>query len=109
MASWARLEDLAPQLYILVSKKRANKRSVIEALSVGAIADFLKLWDLLSGVQLQAGVMDKHVHLSSSGQYTAKSAYDALFQGAVSFGPWEQIWKSWAPAKLSLLPMACGS
>jgi len=26
---------------------------VIEALSVGAIADFLKLWDLLSGVQLQ--------------------------------------------------------
>ena len=50
------------------------------------------------------GVMDKHVwRLSSSGQYTAKSAYDALLQGAVSFGPWERIWKSWAPAKCRFL------
>lgn len=94
-----------------MSEKRASKRSAIEAptehqwiadiqgaLSVGAIADFLKLWGLLSGVQLQAGVMDKHLRLSSSGQYIAKSAYAALFQGAVSFGPWERIWKSRSPA-----------
>jgi len=50
------------------------------------------------------GVMDKHVwNLSSSGQYTAKSAYDAQFHGAVSFGPWERIWKSRAPAKCRFL------
>jgi hypothetical protein len=28
-----------------------------------------------------------------------KSANEPLFQGAVSFGPWERIWKPWAPRK----------
>ena len=36
---------------------------------------------------------------TASAEYTAKSAYDALFQGAVSFGPYERIWKTWAPPK----------
>ena len=31
--------------------------------------------------------------------YTAKSAYDALFEGAINFAPYERIWKSWAPPK----------
>ena len=38
----------------------------------------------------------------ASGQYTSKSAYEALFIGATSFGPWERIWKSWAPGKCQL-------
>ena len=43
---------------------------------------------------------DKHIwRLSASGLYTAKSAYDALFVGAISFAPYERIWKSWAPPK----------
>lgn len=28
-----------------------------------------------------------------------RSANEALFQGAVSFGPWELIWKPWTPRK----------
>lgn len=36
---------------------------------------------------------------SATGQYTNQSAYEALFIGATSFGPWKQIWKSWAPGK----------
>jgi len=30
---------------------------------------------------------------SSSGQYSAKSAYDGMFLGAVQFRPWERIWQ----------------
>ena len=49
---------------------------------------------------LQQDSPDQYIwRLSSSGQYTAKSAYDALFQGAISFAPYERIWKSWAPPK----------
>jgi hypothetical protein len=36
---------------------------------------------------------------SSSGQYSAKSAYEGFFIGSTLFGPFERIWKSWAPPK----------
>ena len=56
--------------------------------------------DLLEEVQLLSGVPDKHQwRFSASGQYSSKSAYEALFIGAVHFEPWELIWKSWAPKK----------
>jgi hypothetical protein len=61
--------------------------------------EYLVLWDVISEVNLQVGVQDKHIWLSSSGQYTARSAYDALFQGAISFRSYERIWKSWASPK----------
>jgi len=59
------IEDLAPHLFEFVPK-RANKRMVLEtltnhqcihdlqgALTEGAIADFLTLWDLIAELQLQ--------------------------------------------------------
>ena len=50
--------------------------------------------------QLQPEVEDRHIwRLSSNGQYSAKSAYDGFFLGSTLFGPWERIWKSWAPPK----------
>jgi hypothetical protein len=49
---------------------------------------------------LQADVKDKRIwQFSSSGQYTAKSAYESLFIGAIQFRPLERIWKTWTPAK----------
>jgi hypothetical protein len=64
------------------------------------IHEFLKLWDMVSTINLQQDMHDSHIwHMSSSGQYTAKSAYDALCQGSIRFDPWRRIWKSWAPGK----------
>jgi len=105
--------DLAPNLYALVPKRRASRRKVMDALvdenwvadiqgeiSLEALWEYLDLWDILTEVELQEGNSDKHIwRLSSSGVYTAKSAYDALFEGAISFAPYERIWKSWAPPK----------
>jgi hypothetical protein len=49
---------------------------------------------------ITGGGPDRHIwRLSSSGEYTAKSAYDALFEGALSFAPYERIWKSRVPPK----------
>jgi hypothetical protein len=62
--------------------------------------EYLAVWDLLQEVELQPDVPDKHIwRLSPTGVYSAGSAYDALFQGAVLFEPFERIWKSWAPPK----------
>jgi len=70
------------------------------AISLEALMGYLELWDIISAVVLQEGVPDRHIwRLSTTGQYTAKSAYDALFQGAICFEPYERIWKSWAPPK----------
>jgi hypothetical protein len=105
--------DLAPTLSALIPTRIANKRYVVEALNnwrwvsdmhgtvtVQIILELMSLCELLAEVSLQSGVPDKHIwRLSSSGTYSAKSAYNAMFQGSIPFGPWECIWKSWAPNK----------
>jgi hypothetical protein len=93
--------DLAPHLSAGVSKRRSKTRTVREALlnnvwildfsgglSVGVLTEFLQLWDTLQGVSLQPDNEDTHTwRLTSNGQYSTKSAYDALFLGGTRFGP----------------------
>lgn len=49
---------------------------------------------------LQPVEEDVHIwRFSPSGQYSAKSAYEHLFQGSILFRSWEQIWMTWAPGE----------
>jgi len=60
-----------------------------------ALFQYHDLWDILNGVELNEEIPDRHIwRFSSSGKYSAKSAYDMLFQGAIPFEPFERIWKS---------------
>ena len=107
------IKDLVPGLFALVPKRKSNRRTVLEALtddkwiedlhgdiSVEALMEYLYVWDLVQEVELQPETPDRHIwRISPTGVYTARSAYDALFQGAVLFEPFERIWKSWAPSK----------
>ena len=85
---------LAPSpISVIMARERRHSTSLLTW--SGRLAQ-----DLLEGVVLQEGIPDRHIwRLSASGEYTAKSAYDALFEGALSFAPYERIWKSWAPPK----------
>jgi len=70
------------------------------ALTVGVIVEYLHLWDLLNDLELQPEVEDSYVWpLHSGGQYSVKSVYEGFFVGSTHLGPWERIWKTWAPAK----------
>jgi hypothetical protein len=103
---------MLPHLFAALAP-RARKRSVFDAitgarwitdikgaLTLDLLVEYLALWDLLSEVTLHSEVEDTHVwQFSTTGQYTTKSAYEAFFVGATSFGPWERIWKTWAPGK----------
>lgn len=104
----------------MVPKRIANKRSVLEALDnqrwlldiLGIVTwtvaeEFHRLGEILSDILLQPGIEEKHfLKLTSSGTYSAKSAYKALFLGSTKFEPWERIWKSWVPRKCSFLWLA---
>jgi hypothetical protein len=108
-----RIADLAPRLLAVVGKRNIKKRTVAEAISshlwitdaraassIGALVEYLALWDIIMEFSLQPGVEDKHIwRLSPSGKYSAKSAYEHMFQGSIQFGPWERIWKTWSPGK----------
>jgi hypothetical protein len=107
------IADLAPRLFAAVPKRRVKRRTVRDALTtqvwisdiqgartVGVMVEFLQLCTLLMDFQLQPEVEDKHIwRLSSNGKYSAKSTYDGFFLGSTPFGPWERIWKTWAPPK----------
>jgi hypothetical protein len=70
------------------------------AILVRVIAEFLELCEVLEVVVLRPGVRDRHIwKFSASGDYTASSAYEALFHGSVQFEPAERVRKSWAPGK----------
>jgi hypothetical protein len=79
------------------------------------IGEYLALWDLISDFALHPGVDVAHAWklscLSTSGQYSAKSAYLGFFQGFISFGPWERIWKSWSSLarQMPVLHVACNA
>jgi hypothetical protein len=62
--------------------------------------EYLGLWDPLADRELNPDLEDSHIwKFSSSGKYSAKSAYEAMFVGAICFQPWGRIWKSWAPGQ----------
>jgi hypothetical protein len=86
------IKDLAPRVSALVSKRRANRCIVMDALNNGkwlediqgeisleALLEYLELWDTLAVVVLQEGIPDRHIwRLSLSGKYTAKLAYKRI-------------------------------
>jgi hypothetical protein len=108
-----RIADLTPWLFRTIPNQRANRRTVLDALSnhswisdiqgalsVGVISEYLLLWDLIDLVQLRPHVEDKHFfRLAANGKYSSKEAYRGFFIGSIEFEPFYIIWKTWAPLK----------
>jgi hypothetical protein len=110
---WPHGQSLDKLVIFLGQQAEPKKRTVSDALTylrwvadirgtltVAVSTEYLDLWDLLTEVVLQPDIEDYHIwQFAPTGQYSAKSAYEAMFIGAVQFNPWERIWKSWAPGK----------
>jgi hypothetical protein len=113
--NWVHGQSLAKLVRNLFGglSSRAKKRTMFDAttdlrwvgdirgaLTVTVWAGYLGVWDLTSLLVLQPEVEDSHIwRFSASGQYSSKSAYEAMFIGAIQFGAWERIWQIWAPGK----------
>ncbi|GJN41102.1 hypothetical protein PR202_gn00429 [Eleusine coracana subsp. coracana] len=108
-----RLEDVAPLIHSIVPKRIVGKQTVGEALTtmvwiqdihgvaiVEIIEEFMALCNVVTEFTLQPGTPDSHHwKLASTGRYSAKATYEALFQGSVLFEPCDRIWKTWSPPK----------
>jgi hypothetical protein len=67
---------------------------------VQVLVEYLHLWNMVDGVELQPDTADQHIwRLSGQGIYSSKSAYDAFFTGYIIFAPWRCVWKTWAPLR----------
>ncbi|WVZ90618.1 hypothetical protein U9M48_036903, partial [Paspalum notatum var. saurae] len=56
------------------------------------LVEYLQLWNMVDGVNLQPDTTDQHIwHLSSHGIYSSKSAYEAFLTRSITFGPW-RVW-----------------
>jgi hypothetical protein len=68
------------------------------------VAEYFRLWDLLSEVVLQPDVDDSHVwQVSPSGSYSAKSAYEGFFMVLYSSDQRKEFGRAghWANASFS--------
>lgn len=115
------LLQIAPALINRVPANIRRRRSVQAALTANGwvhdisgsltaqvLFEFLLVWDLLQEVQLYPNVEDQHRWLpSSSGLYSASSAYLRFHGGATTFEPATRIWKTWPPPALQVFHLAC--
>ncbi|WVZ88496.1 hypothetical protein U9M48_035013 [Paspalum notatum var. saurae] len=102
-----------PTLFKLIPKRAVKQRTVTQgvtdrkwildisgALSVQVLVEYLRLWNLIEGVELRPDVADQHHwRFASHGSYSSKSAYEAFFVGSITFAPWRRVWKTWAPLR----------
>jgi hypothetical protein len=107
------ISELAPLLHACVSKRRRKTRTVAEALQdnhwardiqgnlgIHEIGQYLRIWQAIEGTALSA-IPDSLIwRWTTDGNYTARSAYLASFQGSWHCPIWKHIWKTWAPPRV---------
>ena len=105
-------KGVAPLVFVASSRKNWKVREALQnnawilkintstVVSVEHIRQFFTLWELVNGVHLDAlseyTIVWKH---TTSGHYTAASAYKAQFLGFVLSPMDQMVWKTWAPPK----------
>jgi hypothetical protein len=102
-------KDLAPSLFRLAWRKNI---SVAQALNQGhwmsglrristteEVSQFVNLWHLLSQTRLTDRTDSIAWRFTSTGKYSAKSAYSVQFHGSFADHNWQSIWKAKAENK----------
>lgn len=88
-------------------------RSVSEIVSQLSNCIAKRRWKLRTGLQANSWTHNIHGHTTltmepdhllwkwtSSGVYSAKSCYQATFQGSLRSSSWKFIWRNWAPPRV---------
>jgi hypothetical protein len=85
-----------------VLANRTWVRDIQGGLSMEGLLQYLQLWDSIEQFAL---TQDDDWHSwkhEGNGAFSSKSTYRAFFYGAITFEPWQRLWKSWAPPKCKM-------
>jgi hypothetical protein len=106
-------KDIAPLIFEISKKKKSTVAQALHCnswiksikmdanLTVHHIHDYLRLWIRLQDVHLHVDRADSIVwSLTSNGQYSSASAYEAQFFGATLTNFNKMVWKAWATPKV---------
>lgn len=101
------IRDIAPCLYQIIPPSTRSSQTVREGLtnrrwvraitggpSWTALEEYLKLWDIMENIQLSDHPDRLVWQWTADGDYTAKSAYQMLHNGATTFLGHRLIWKT---------------
>jgi hypothetical protein len=97
-------QDIAPECFRLAWRKNHTvaaalpthrwMRGLRRIGSTEGIRQFVDLWTQLSQVRLTSGEDTIRWRFTANGSYSASSAYNVQFQGAIKDGLWRGIWKA---------------
>ena len=104
--------DIAPDIFHLCKRKNwtvlealtdnawVSQINLTPGISVDHLAQFTKLWAMTQDVALDQTTMDSiSWHSTSSGEYSASSAYLLQFVGSTHTLMDSLVWRAWAPPK----------
>jgi hypothetical protein len=109
------VKDIAPALLEFVSRRDIKETSVAAAMenrswirqitggiTVPAIMEYLRLWDILTTITLGEGEDKLIWRWTADGTYSSKLAYRALFTAANPVYGCPMIWGTWAPLRVKI-------
>jgi hypothetical protein len=107
------ISDIAPHLYACIPKRRRRIRTIADGLlshswahdihdtiGIPEIGEYLLLWRQLEPVELSNQADTLTWKWNDSGTYSAKSCYNAMFQGSTLCSAWKLTWRTWAPQRV---------
>uniref|UniRef100_A0A453AAK1 Reverse transcriptase zinc-binding domain-containing protein n=1 Tax=Aegilops tauschii subsp. strangulata TaxID=200361 RepID=A0A453AAK1_AEGTS len=71
-------------------------------LGIHEIGQYIQLWHAVEHTTLTTEPDRLLWKWTSSGSYSAKSCYQATFQGSIHSSSWKFIWKNWAPLRVRI-------
>lgn len=102
------IATMAPALYSFVKDKGTSVREALHnhawireisgGVSLIAIAQYLKVWDLVQSTNLALGSSDRPMWKLNH-QFSVQSAYQMFFMGNIQFACYQPIWRSKAPPR----------
>lgn len=90
----------------IVAEAMINQNWAVDVqgnLTLVGLFEYFQLWDTIHELAFSQEEGRHLWRLDPSWNYSSKSAYWAFFNGATTFKPWKQLWKTLAPPKCKIL------
>lgn len=107
------VREIAPQLYACFPRRHRKLQTVSGRLQGNAwahdiqgtmgideIGHYIQLWHAVEHFTLTTEPDRLLWNWTTDGSYSAKSCYQATFQGLIHSSSWKFIWKNWAPPRV---------